>query len=218
VAAREALSRALDEYEAAHSAPRSAAAERVLKALHEAKGDSVETALTDTVRAFAKADKWCRDRNLDPFIDTLVSAVMMQHSAEVTEREANDALVQVKAARKAIATLKTIAPHLFIDGGILVAGFDSRFEAWKFAIDFTESVATATLQSTHLKRQKRGGKSDYRLRAARRYLVNVLYTLLSDPDIAALASTVFRKTISDQQVRRDRRDLSEPKKKGRATS
>ena len=135
--------------------------------------------------------------------------------------ETKAVLGKMKKAREAIATLKANAPHLIIAGAELVAGFDAHFKEWNTAISITESIATATLQSTHLKPWRDG---DFHLRAAIRYLVSVTYTKLSDPDIAKLATAIFgdpndeETTISDERVRKARRELTEPKRKGRATS
>jgi hypothetical protein len=149
---------------------------------------------------------------VDPFIDILVDAVTIRETAEVRERELKAMLDKVEQARKAVATLKAIAPHLIIHGSKLAAEFDNHFEEWNFAIDITKSMATATLESLHLKQTRDDG---YRLRAALRYLVGATYMKLSDPNIAKLATAVFadpndpHMTISNERVRKARRELTE---------
>jgi hypothetical protein len=191
--------------------------------------DSIETADTDTARAFEKintnfeTNSWVHDT----LIEVLVEAVELRNSLDAKEQELRHMLDLTRDARKAINALRAIEPHLdhvYVD-------LEENIDELEYAIAEKELMTQNALEELMLNRQQ---DRDYQLRAALRFLVEriVLYTTkeirpkvcksqATSPDIATLATVIFcdpndpDMTIHDERVHKVRRELG--KRKGRAT-
>jgi hypothetical protein len=198
-----ALSDALDEYEATHLAPRSAAADTVLNALKDADAD--------TARAFANiaAEFDCDHTTL---VEVLLETVALRVSLDAKESELKDMLDLTRDARSAINSLRAIVPHL----DNLYVDLEEDIDELERAIAEKELMTQNELEGLMLNRQK--GSDDYQLRAGLRFLVEriVLYTKgeATSPDIAELATVIFGDPddpdmmIHDERVRKVRRELA----------
>jgi hypothetical protein len=203
VNAKEVLSQALATYPFA--LPRHGAEIAVGKMLKRLKN-----ADADSARAFARIHPHFHEDvvGINYFVLTLVDACERAQSGKAIEVEANATLDKVKQARKAIDTLKAVAP--FVDGSYigLEIGFDKQFAPWISSIAEAEWLASSDLEAASLNRQRRAG---YLLSAALRFLVHRIDARApkaSNPDIAKLASVIFNETIDDERVRKVRRDLA----------